>query len=122
MVTPAIQKILIVVITVLLAGFLGYNLLTATPDVSVYTDSMNNTDQAGQEILVLVTKMQSISIDGSIFSSPLFSHLVDFDVTPIPEPAARSNPFAPIGYDGALSIKISTSTTKAKTQTQTSEF
>lgn len=54
------------------------------------------------ELLVLLSQLNSIHLDGSFFSDPLFTSLTDFTVNLTREPRQRPNPFAPIGSDGVL--------------------
>ncbi|MBI4155754.1 MAG: hypothetical protein HY507_00800 [Candidatus Zambryskibacteria bacterium] len=58
-----------------------------------------NSPMVGQDILTLVEKLKTISIDPSILSSSLFISLKDFGILLTSEPQGRSNPFAPIGAE-----------------------
>lgn len=56
-------------------------------------------DTSDKDVLTLVEKLKSISIDQNIFSSPLFLGLRDFTKGVFPELQGRTNPFATIGSD-----------------------
>lgn len=59
----------------------------SSPDVS---------DNVGVEVLTLLNQIQSLKIDSTLFSEPVYKTLVDYSV-PIPaQPIGRTNPFAPI--------------------------
>lgn len=95
-VTPAIQKLIVTI--VILVG-LGYLLLnTLTSDIPV-DDTMVATKAEGEEILILADKLDAVNINDSIFSSPLFTSLVDISVPVVEEPKGRPNPFSQIGND-----------------------
>ncbi len=94
MVSPTTQKILIGIVAIFLLGFLAYREITKVPDASLVVDP--NGEAVGQDILNLAREFESTSIDRSLFSSPLFTSLVDFSVALYPEPQGRPNPFAPL--------------------------
>lgn len=54
------------------------------------------------ELLMLLSQLEDITLDGTFFSDPLFTSLTDFTVNFALEPRQRPNPFAPIGSDGIL--------------------
>jgi hypothetical protein len=97
MVTPQVQKIIVAVVAFLFVGFLAYNLVAVAPDIS--SAPVTEADVASQKILALVSKFQNLSIDQALFSSPLFTSLVDIEVVPSLEVEGRLNPFSPIGND-----------------------
>lgn len=53
----------------------------------------------GKEILNLLADLRNISLDGTIFSDPVFRSLEDFSREIQPQPKGRQNPFAPLGKD-----------------------
>ncbi len=98
MISPKTQKLLVAIVCLLVLAFLGYRLYTAPASEEVASVNFT-TEAASQDILTLVEKLEAISIDKSVFSSPIFTSLVDFTVPLLPEAQGRSNPFAPIGSD-----------------------
>ena len=97
MVTPGLQKIIIVVVVVLAVAFLGYKLFNGTPASN--TPVAIDEPVAGQEILDLVAKLKVLNFDTSLFSSDLMNNLQDRSPQLIPEAQGRPNPFATIGTD-----------------------
>lgn len=75
------------------------------PDAAPAEEGSRN--QAGREILALLSDLRSINLDGSIFSDPAFQALKDTTVKLTEEPKGRPNPFAPIGKDVVLSEDFS---------------
>lgn len=67
-----------------------------------------------QNLLVMLTNLKTVQLNGAIFSDPAFLSLSDFDVTIPPQPAGRSNPFAPLapGASGAGSGAVLLPTTR----------
>ena len=93
------QKMLIggVVIVITLAGALYY-FYSGNSSVPVDLLIPGESQAVGQDIIVLIDKLNSISsIDSSLFSSVLFTNLRDFSAILNPESQGKLNPFAPIG-------------------------
>ena len=114
MTTFTTQKILISLVVLLLLGFFGYNLFMRSVPISSFSESGG--EMGSDDVISLVEKLKSISIDQSIFSSPLFKNLKDFEVTPTPESQGRVNPFAPIGTE--FGFQAVTATTSIKKQSR----
>ncbi len=107
-----------------LASYTAFR-VTSTAHADVSSDD-STTTPIGQDILSLLSSFQSVSIDSTLFSSPLFQSLKDFSVALSPEQQGRSNPFAPIGTEAGVTtptgstVKSGTaSKTTAKTSVQT---
>src|SRR5690242_16702844 len=72
------------------------------PSVDVSTLSVtggtptNDASFAGQQILAVLNQLKRISIDGSVFESPVFKSLIDYTIATTSEPVGRPDPFAPI--------------------------
>lgn len=58
---------------------------------------------AGQELVETLLALRTVTLEGTIFSNPLFRGLKDFSISIMPEPVGRPNPFAPLGIDVAPS-------------------
>ena len=98
------QKILLGVVLVLGLGGAGYYFYsggspTTIPVVDII--SSGNSQAVGEDILIIVSKLDSISIESSVFSGALFNSLRDYASTLTTEPQGRSNPFAPLGVEGS---------------------
>lgn len=60
----------------------------------------SDSSQMGQALLITLAGLNTIHLDGSIFSDPVFASLTDFGVVIPPQPSGRRNPFLPIGATG----------------------
>lgn len=100
MISPQLQKILVISIVIFCIAYFGYSLFTEIPDPSIQTD-FSNTEIANQDVLILVDQLKNVSLDKEkeIFTSNLFTSLKDFTVPVLPEVQGRPNPFAPIGTE-----------------------
>jgi hypothetical protein len=98
MISSNTQKMVVALIVVLLLVVFGYIVFNGTPDTSTTTPK-STVGTAGQDVLALVEKLRTISIDQKIFTSPLLNNLKDFSVPITPEQQGRQNPFASIGSD-----------------------
>ncbi|MFZ2621101.1 MAG: hypothetical protein WAX85_01215 [Minisyncoccia bacterium] len=96
--TPILQKVTVVLVTLIILAGVAYYSLTNIADYAPSPD-LSETGVVGQDILVLVEKLKNASIDQSFFSSVLFVSLRDFNTSLLPESQGRPNPFAPIGVD-----------------------
>ncbi len=93
------KKISIAVVVLIVIFFL-YSYLShrsdSTTDAALTT--IDGTDSnIGHEFIALLAKIKAIKLDEGFFTSPTFVSLKDSRVTIAPQPAGRSNPFAPIG-------------------------
>jgi hypothetical protein len=52
---------------------------------------------AGADLLPFLLQLNSLKLDDSIFSDPVFVSLEDYTIEIAPQPQGRSNPFAPLG-------------------------
>jgi hypothetical protein len=74
----------------------------AMPTMGIKTQKAGDGLSSGSavgDILELSNKLNSITIDGSLFTSPVFQSLVDTSVPITPENSGRPNPFNVIGFD-----------------------
>ena len=60
------------------------------------TIDSSNTDAVSQSLLVTLSNLHTIRLDGSVFQNPVFVSLTDFGVVIPPEATGRRNPFSPI--------------------------
>ena len=118
------MKTIITIVIVIGLIFLGYSYY-ATPkpasnELLVSSGAVGTTDSSvGRKIITLLSEMQNISIDQSIFSSATFQSLLDFGVEIQPELIGRHDPFAPIGFEQggpAVSTTVATPTPVPRTQ------
>lgn len=82
------------IVAVLALIYFGFSSLSASPSLSS-TDA-STSSPISQNLLVTLTNLRTIKLDGSIFSDPTFVSLTDFGVViPPPPSVGRTNPFAP---------------------------
>lgn len=53
----------------------------------------------GEDIVELFARLEQVTLNQELFSSPLYRNLNDHSVELVPEPTGRTNPFNPIGRD-----------------------
>lgn len=106
MITPQLQKIIIIFITLMFVVYVGYGLFSKQPDPKAFESISVNSDS--EDILALADKIEKTTIDSSIFSNALFITLVDSSSIVAPEEQGRNNPFAAIGFDNVQSQTVKT--------------
>jgi len=90
---------ILVVITVLVAGFAYWYFFVGTGNQAPLSTSGEN-NQAQMQFQTVLAELTPISFDTSIFSDPHFNALVDITVPVTPEPTGRTDPFAGFGITG----------------------
>lgn len=95
----------IIAIIIIIIAFIGFKMffVDQSSTGSTLTSEVAGPGQFidGQAILVLLNRLNQVSLDSSIFSNKVFTSLVNFE-KPIEEQAVgRPNPFLPIGIDGS---------------------
>ncbi len=58
--------------------------------------SESNNSEVSQEILIVLTSLNSIKLDNSIFNNAVFLSLTSYGVELAPENVGRRNPFEPL--------------------------
>ena len=110
------QKLIFAIIILAVSGFIIYRTFFGSSQTGAgfSSDTATTTISAdSQDIIDMANRINTISIDPGLFSSPLFLNLIDFDVPTTPEVRGRPNPFASIGNDaGAGTFLVATSSTK----------
>jgi len=120
------QKILIGVLVLAILGFVAYKTVFTSPAAPIASSDMASSteEDAGQQILDAVAKLNTVNIDGTLFSSDGFTHLQDFSTQINPEQQGRPNPFADIGsgsYSSQQQAAVQTGTAaSAGTKTSSS--
>lgn len=102
------KKIIIAVVLVALVAFAIYFFAFRSSDTEITFDEFGNPVQAqvvGQDLLDLLSELQSVSLNAAIFNSQLFRNLNDFGIELRDEPRGRTDPFEPIG--GSVSTQTS---------------
>jgi hypothetical protein len=63
-------------------------------------------EEIGADLLEILTNLQTLKLDDSLFASPTFRNLKNFQVELTPEPVGRDNPFAPYSGGAASNNSI----------------
>lgn len=90
------NTIVIIIITLLLAAGAYWYFFTGTGNQPPLSTNNVPVSQAQAKFETLVSELQPISFNTSIFSDPRFNALVDITTTVSPEPSGRPDPLAPI--------------------------
>lgn len=96
----------LVLVAVVVLGYFAYSSLSTPSPAVVIQES-----PASQSLLVALSNLHTIKLNGAVFSDPAFQSLSDFGVTIPPQPTGRRNPFAPLG-----STQTTASTNKTPAQ------
>jgi hypothetical protein len=103
--------IAIVIIIIAFFGIRSFFSSRESGDASLATESATTSQLVdGQTILALLNKLNRINLKADIFTSVIFTSLVNFEQPIADEVIARKNPFLPIGVEGSNNI-IPTATT-----------
>jgi hypothetical protein len=89
------QKTIIALVVVALIGFGVYYFYFSSPSSDIDSSQDIESAQAGEDIVNLVAELKKVSIDPSLFASPLFSNLKDISIPIYEEVKGRQNPFDP---------------------------
>lgn len=90
------NKLYIGIITLAVAGIWMYMMYFSgsAPSATLTTD--RGASPLSQDVLLTLSNLNTITLDASIFSDPLFISLSDYGVAIPPQKAGRQNPFAPL--------------------------
>jgi hypothetical protein len=89
------NKLYIGLIAVLLVGAWAYFTYFSGGGSSPAVLSTDDTSPLSQDVLTTLSSLNTIKLDPSIFSNPVFVALTDYSVAIPPESSGRNNPFAP---------------------------
>ncbi len=85
-----------VLVAVALIGYFYWRGSQSSPDVSALSEVSNEQQLIGAKVLSLLGEINSLKIDASLFSSPVYKTLRDYSVDIPILPVGRDNPFAPV--------------------------
>jgi len=113
-----ITKQIIIGAVVVIIAFVVFKVFFSnnTPsDTTLVPDQTNITVAGSQNILALLSSLNKVTLDDSIFSDRIFTSLTSFE-RPIEDQAiGRENPFLPIGIDGSvITLPKATTTTRVR--------
>lgn len=96
--TLARHKLVLIGVSILIAGGVWYGLSASTPVSSdLVTTEVAPADSPVEEGLVAtLLALRTVKLEGTILKDPSFMSLKDFSTEIVPEPIGRENPFAPL--------------------------
>ena len=103
------KNVLALVLILLALAVMTYFYFRSSDTEVINLDQSADTGPLGQDILILAEKLNTLSIDASVFSSALFTTLVDWSLPLLSESQGRTNPFALIGTDTVPAVAPKTS-------------
>lgn len=80
----------LVIVAIFGLGYFAYSSLANT------TSATSVASPVSQELLIALSNLHTIELNGSVFSDPSFQSLNDFGVTIPLQPVGRRNPFQPL--------------------------
>jgi hypothetical protein len=100
------NKTLVAVFLIAVLGVGGFFMYSwASPSLP---DAAAPVDPDAQQLLIELSNLDNIHLDGSVFSNPVFVSLTDYGVV-IPElPFGRRNPFLPLGRGNSTAAATTT--------------
>ncbi|MEI6864155.1 MAG: hypothetical protein WCK46_02180 [Candidatus Adlerbacteria bacterium] len=110
----------VILAVLLLLGMLFFSGNTNTPTLSSSADPSE--PSVSRDLLVTLSNLHTLRLDGSIFSNPAFVSLTDYGVIIPPQPVGRRNPFLSLTAPPPAPPVPAASTpasTKTKTPTKT---
>lgn len=109
------NAILIGIVTVIIAAGVYWYFFTGTGNQPPLSATDTSTNQAQTQFQTLVSELQPISFDTSIFSDAHFNALADLTTPISPEGTGRLDPFAAVSNSNSISASSSSSgVTKTK--------
>ena len=95
----SMKNIVVGIVALLLVGIAVYFFFIKKVDQQVIFDQFGNPIEAqvvGQDLIDLLSRLQSVQLDESIFNDTAFVNLTDFSLTIPDQLLGRDNPFEPI--------------------------
>ena len=106
------HKLLVILGVIMAAGFAWYFLLGSSPAPAspLSATPVNGANASDKNIVATLLTLHAVTLDGTIFSNPVFVSLKDFSTAIVPEPVGRPDPFAPFSRENAASATSTRST------------
>ena len=113
-----ITKQIIIAAVVIIIAFVVFKVFLSSDvssDTTLVSDQTTPTVAGSQNILALLSSLNKVTLDDSIFSDKIFTSLTSFE-RPIEDQAiGRENPFLPIGVDSfVVTLPKATTTTRVR--------
>lgn len=101
--------ILIVIVIKMVGGDKQQDQSLTSSAVDVDTSLLGDEQsQVADEFLNTLLNLNTITLEGGIFTDPRFTALVDYTVALTPQPVGRSNPFSPVGSTTTAAVDTAT--------------
>ena len=81
---------------VLIAALVYFMFFSGDDSNQAVVATQNETDNVSRELIITLSNLNTIRLDGSIFTDPVFLSLSDFGVQIPLQNVGRRNPFAPL--------------------------
>ncbi len=108
---PKLLKGIIAIVIIGVAFMLLKSFLSPGGTTSTVTINNNvNKFVDDRSVVILLNRLNTVTLDEAIFSSAVFNSLHSFERPIEAEPIGRHNPFAPIGTDGLAPVRNLNST------------
>lgn len=98
----------IIIIAVLFAGLVSYNLFIKKPESQTLLKTTAQTDvkAPGSNFLPILLEVQGVTLDEKLFLDPVFRALVDWSLPIVPETLGKNNPFSnALSLSGTSSVE-----------------
>lgn len=117
--TQKVKQIIIAVVIIVIA-FFAIRSFTREPvaDSATVSEGAQTQFVDGREIVILLNRLNSVTLKEDIFSSSVFLSLFNFEQKIADETPGRQNPFAPLGtanFTVETGTRTGTTTTSATT-------
>lgn len=86
----------VLVIVLIIAGVYYYRKYSGSLTQVASLVTQENTPPVGEDLLILIQKLDYVKIDNDILASAVFTSLVDTSVSISEEEKSKSDPFAPL--------------------------
>lgn len=91
-----LQRNMGVIALILVAVILWWGYTTFIKSPADIIEKPGSQELVGKDVIETLKRLKGLTLDGSIFLSPEFQNLKDFNLIIPEQPVGRVNPFAPI--------------------------
>lgn len=97
------NKVLVLGLGVVVLAMLYYLFFLSKPASAPLSTTADNESPVTRNLLVTLSNLHTIRLNGAIFADPVFVSLADFGVVIPTQSVGRRNPFAPMSAQGGAS-------------------
>jgi len=93
------MKNIIIIAVIIGAMYIGYKTFFTEPEGSnlLKVQNVSSTQILGTDIIKAINQINSLQLDSSVFSDPVFLSLEDRSQVIAPQPRGKNNPFSILG-------------------------